>query len=151
MTSFDSVTPVDEIFEGLYLGGENAPEYLEHVSIDLHVVCTQGTTPYEGHAERIYHFPMVDEDAPWHTNKLWVRYLVEAADEVARALERNENVLVTCAMGLNRSGLVTALALCRLGYSPRQALKTLRKARSSLVLHNPSFVKVLEIVGPTLS
>lgn len=52
-----------------------------------------------------------------------------AARRVADLARRGAKVLVTCNMGLNRSGLVVALALIDLGMTPRQAVALVRERR----------------------
>lgn len=52
--------------------------------------------------------------------------------------------LVHCQAGLNRSGLITALALLQQGWSARQAIERLRKLRCSEVLCNAHFRGWLE-------
>jgi len=47
--------------------------------------------------------------------------------------------LVHCQAGLNRSGLVSALALIRMGHSPQEAVDLLRTRRGNVVLCNPVF------------
>ena len=47
--------------------------------------------------------------------------------------------LVHCYAGMNRSGLVTAAALVKLGYEPEQAINLLRKQRFPEVLSNKFF------------
>jgi hypothetical protein len=54
-------------------------------------------------------------------------------------------VLVTCQAGLNRSGIITAAALCQLGLSPRQAVRQIRRQRPG-ALRNHSFVQHLPMV-----
>jgi len=51
--------------------------------------------------------------------------------------------LVHCQAGLNRSGLVAALALMKMGRSARDAIALLRERRSPFVLCNPSFERWL--------
>jgi protein-tyrosine phosphatase len=48
-----------------------------------------------------------------------------------------------CQAGLNRSGLVAALALIRDGMTPAQAIELLRSKRSPAVLCNPTFERYL--------
>lgn len=56
---------------------------------------------------------------------------------------RMQRVLVGCAMGLNRSGLVVALALRSMGMSPYQAVRTVRDARGPDALSNQLFVAAI--------
>jgi len=51
--------------------------------------------------------------------------------------------LVHCQAGLNRSGLVVALALIRSGRTPDEAIALLREKRSPAVLCNPAFERWL--------
>lgn len=55
-----------------------------------------------------------------------------------------KKVLITCAMGINRSGLMTALTLMH-GYrmNPSDAIKLIRARRSPECLANPMFVQWL--------
>jgi protein tyrosine phosphatase len=51
--------------------------------------------------------------------------------------------LVHCQAGLNRSGLLTGLALVKSGMKPADAISSMRARRSSAVLCNKSFEKWL--------
>lgn len=64
--------------------------------------------------------------------------LHDAADQVVRALAQGKT-LVHCQAGLNRSGLVSALALMKLGRTPREAIDLLREKRHPIVLCNEAF------------
>jgi len=59
--------------------------------------------------------------------------------ELAVYCIRSGPTLVACQAGLNRSGLVSALALILMGHSASKAVELLRKRRSRHVLCNPSF------------
>lgn len=65
--------------------------------------------------------------------------LHELAEAVNDALARGGKVLVHCQAGLNRSNLVTALALIKRGRTPEDAIALLREKRSPVVLCNQSF------------
>lgn len=65
--------------------------------------------------------------------------LDELADAVVSALDRGGKVLVHCQAGLNRSNLVTALALIKRGRTPEEAITLLREKRSPVVLCNQAF------------
>ena len=60
------------------------------------------------------------------------------AEEVINLLDDGPT-LVHCQAGCNRSGLVAALVLIKLGHSPQEAVDLLRKSRSPLVLSNETF------------
>lgn len=62
----------------------------------------------------------------------------EAADYVVECV-KDGPTLVKCQAGLNRSGLVTALALIKTGKTPCEAIDLLREKRSPLVLCNETF------------
>jgi protein-tyrosine phosphatase len=74
-----------------------------------------------------------------------IRLAILAARKVSRRLRADKRVLVTCHMGLNRSGLVTGLTLIELGATADQAVRAVRRARGSLALSNPHFVEVLRM------
>lgn len=61
------------------------------------------------------------------------------ATEIARRILLGQKVLVHCQVGMNRSGLVAAAAMVKLGYHPGNAIAHLRASRSPVVLCNPSF------------
>jgi protein-tyrosine phosphatase len=63
-----------------------------------------------------------------------------ASAAVAEALKRGKRVLVTCQMGLNRSGWVVARALQLGGVSRRESIAMVRRARGSMALCNDDFV-----------
>jgi protein-tyrosine phosphatase len=72
-----------------------------------------------------------------------VRRAWRTAHRVARRIEANKRVLVTCHMGWNRSGLVSALTLRVMGFTPREAVHVVRKARGLRALGNKDFVHVI--------
>ncbi len=86
--------------------------------------------------------PLRDDDEPVGPELL---ELVRAvAREVADHVEAGGSALCTCAMGLNRSGLVAALALRELGYSADEAIQLVREARGPLALRNEQFVRLVQ-------
>jgi protein-tyrosine phosphatase len=69
-----------------------------------------------------------------------------AGEEVAKEMDEGKDVLVTCVAGLNRSGLISALALIhskKHKMSPQDAVRTIRKARPQ-ALFNKSFTSYLK-------
>lgn len=68
----------------------------------------------------------------------------EVAKNVALRIRHGQKVLVTCAMGRNRSGLVSGLTLITLGFSAEQAIRRVRRARVN-ALSNPSFTAYLRL------
>lgn len=77
--------------------------------------------------------------------------LHELADTVNAALDRGGKVLVHCQAGLNRSNLVTALALIKRGRTPAEAIGLLREKRSPVVLCNKAFEDWLLSLGEVAS
>jgi protein-tyrosine phosphatase len=68
--------------------------------------------------------------------------LVPMLDGLARlavSCLRSGPTLIACKAGLNRSGLLSALALIEMGSSPSEAIELLRRKRCPQVLCNPSF------------
>lgn len=74
----------------------------------------------------------------------------KAARRVARTYAGGGSALVTCMQGRNRSGLVTALAICMLyGCSGRRAaLVVQQRRRGAPALTNPNFVEYLNRIPP---
>lgn len=72
---------------------------------------------------------------------------VETVDAVSNAvlsaLLDGGNVLVHCQAGINRSNLIAATVLIKLGYTPERAIALLREKRSPQVLANPTFEQFL--------
>ena len=67
-----------------------------------------------------------------------------AADYVRRNMEIGRVCLVTCAMGLNRSGLVSGLAMRMAGYDGPTAVRAVKSARGEYALSNEHFRKLVE-------
>lgn len=72
-----------------------------------------------------------------------VQQLHDLAETVVAALNRGGKVLVHCQAGLNRSNLVTALALMKRGRTAQEAIALLRDRRSPVVLCNRAFSRWL--------
>jgi protein-tyrosine phosphatase len=87
---------------------------------------------------RVLHAPFDDasepvDEATWETAR-------QASREAAKQLLKGRRVLVTCHMGINRSGLVSALTLLRLTpMSGEDAVRTVQSRRPG-ALSNPYFV-----------
>lgn len=75
---------------------------------------------------------------------------ISTARLVANAVRDGGNVLVTCRMGQNRSGLVSALALHMLTGKPGcDCVQVVQKARPK-ALRNPAFVEMLTRLTATV-
>lgn len=88
--------------------------------------------------------PLDDRDPP---RKGDLERALAASGFVADQLADGKHVLVTCAMGLNRSALVAGLALRRLGFSGETVVDHIRKARPVIQgvapLSNRSFLAMV--------
>ena len=148
---FDDLAPVSRILKGhLYLGGVDALDYMS-VRPLLHVACAMECPPDRDGPEGVVFIPL-DDDArvDWLSDPLWVRRVMQAGHYVGEWMQQGR-VLVTCAMGINRSGMVAALGLCHIGLEPQEAIDLLRDKRSPWVLCNGQFVRVVLACGPSMS
>ena len=132
-----------EIVPGLWQGGyPKRPASLSRQGIDMLVLAAREIQPpwetFPPGLEVVY--------APMHDN-FWdgpsedeAQIALSAASDVSRALDEGKTVLVTCAMGINRSGLINALVLMdREGLTGLEAVRRVRAARPG-ALNNTSFV-----------
>ena len=142
----------DEVHDRLWQGG--APPKggkVGRAGFDLLVLCAEEYQPEaEGFAGvRVLHAP--NDDAFRLTPAQW-RGARAASREVAEALGRGEKVLVTCAAGLNRSGLVSALAMLRLQGPSADAGAVVAQiqARREMALCNDAFVELVHLFAEEL-
>lgn len=87
-------------------------------------------------------------DGLWMHVPIWDREMedptgVRAARTVAERVTAGRRVLVHCAAGLNRSGVVSARALMFMGHPVADAIARVRAARVPYALSNPDFVEWL--------
>jgi protein-tyrosine phosphatase len=85
-------------------------------------------------------FPI--EDVPWIPDPEAIDELGEA---VAGHVRTGARVVVNCAAGRNRSGLLVARALIALGHPAAEAIRLVRAARGPHALSNRGFVRWLLI------
>jgi len=71
-------------------------------------------------------------------DKTWAK-IRRAVDAVYDRWTAGQKILIRCQAGLNRSGMLTALVLMRLGFTADVAIRTLREKRSPDVLVNRAF------------
>lgn len=135
-TLFD-VPFISEIMPGFYQGGcENGlilPKHIEHV---ISLYQWEKYTLHDN-VKTFHEVEMYDSnDGPIRDN------IVELATLVNECRAQG-NTLVHCQAGLNRSGLVAAIALVlsgvEQGISPHRAINILRESRSPAVLCNKTF------------
>lgn len=137
---------VSEIVPGLFVGSKPAPG--RHDGIDVIVLAAM---EYQPPAEL---FPGVEvlyaplDDAPGRSMREdEIADATRAGMRVARRLRAGRRVLVTCAMGLNRSALIAAIAMHETyGMGADEIIARLRHARGMWSLSNPNFEKLVRIV-----
>jgi hypothetical protein len=73
------------------------------------------------------------------------KFADSVSDKLSSRLRAGRGVLSSCAMGLNRSGLMTALTLMKTAdVGPDEAIRLVRMARGPDALHNPVFVSIIK-------
>jgi protein-tyrosine phosphatase len=128
----------NEVIPGLYQGSKPEPGCYDADVIILMAEEYQPRSHYFPCTRLVVHAPIDDNPAYMKPDERDA--VVKASDYAARALRAGQRVLITCNMGLNRSGVVTALTLRRTyGMSPDQAIGLVRRARGPHALSNPQF------------
>ncbi|OHD10454.1 MAG: hypothetical protein A2Y41_10995 [Spirochaetes bacterium GWB1_36_13] len=81
----------------------------------------------------VYYFPILDQGI---TEKVLTHSLF---DWIENALENKKNILIHCVGGLGRSGMIAAAFLKnRFGFSPEEAISTVRKTRGERAVETRS-------------
>ncbi len=137
--------PWNEVVPGLWQGGhdvrsQSASACVVDDRFDLVVSLT--TRPGYGPPDGVEHHVARMADAG--IDPATAARLDELAATVADAVAEGRRVLVRCSGGLNRSGLVVALALLRTGLDVGTAMSLVRAARGPWALTNPGFVAHLK-------
>ena len=139
--------PIDatRIWGTLYQGGEppTGPS-LSEAGFDVLVLAAAEVQPdawrYPGMT--VIRLPMLDVPEKLTSAELYGVLVVARA--IANDVARKKRVLVTCQMGLNRSGLLVATALLRLTkMKPIRIISLIRQKRGVLALSNPAFVHAI--------
>ena len=123
--------PADEIVPGLWQSGHPEPGEHWDAVFDL-----SGSEPPLDDVEFYVHWLIEDGPAPDEST------LIALADLVRSMRAAGKRVLVHCAAGINRSGLLAAASLIREGTDPDDAIETVRATRRG-ALNNPEFVEAL--------
>lgn len=134
----------DHITHGLWQGSAPSPKDINPRDFSVVVLCAKEYQPPARLFDPgvvVVHAPNDDTCTRYPTDEEF-RLADDASDLVADALCDRKKVLVTCAMGLNRSGLVSALALVKGGFSPQEAVELIRKKRPG-ALGNPYFARLI--------
>jgi hypothetical protein len=140
----------DQIDTGLWQGAEPERSWSSYVlgpamDLDLLVLTNvdgqDGWGRFDGRGFAVMRAPMQDDQRSLRPED--AEMAEEAAKRVCGTLQQSGRVLVTCHMGLNRSGLISGISLCLLReISGAAALQQVRSKRPGS-LFNPEFAKYL--------
>lgn len=139
-------SPWDEVILNLWQGchrydGPDGKFEKAIVGDEFSLVISLYSFPGHGPAEGVEHHRILLADGVLKDVDLgMVRRLADVAEQAVRDSRRT---LVRCQAGLNRSGLVTAFALMRLGYPAADAIDLIREKRSPNALCNAHFVRYI--------
>lgn len=123
--------PPTEIVEGVWQSGSPEPGHRWDAVIDL----DGGQPPLED-VDCYLRWRIEDGPAPEEA------VLVALADFVRDLRRSGKRILIHCAGGMNRSGLIVATALIRDGMASRDAVDLIRERRPG-ALNNGAFVDLL--------
>jgi len=135
-----------EVAPGLFVGSKPAPG--RHACVDAIVLAA---IEYQPPADlfpgaEVIHAPL-DDDPRRPMREDEIATATRAAGRVARRLRAGRRVLSTCAMGLNRSALVAAIAMHDVyGMGADEIVARLRRARGPWALSNPNFERLVRVV-----
>jgi hypothetical protein len=149
-TSSDHVTyeshpsTYSKLVDNLWMGGYPPPDARLGEHFDCLVLCAREYQVPECFGDVQVAQAMLDDSGCCMT-KEEQQQAVKAAGRVIKWLNDGLKVLVTCFAGRNRSGLVSAIALCKgpNSMTPQNATKLIRLIRGPNALSNPQFVAFL--------
>jgi len=135
--AFFNVPLISHIEGNLWMGGATDGLHLDDSF--RHVVSLYPWERYDlgPHTVRV-EFKMYDSE-----NIASASVISDIADYANFCID-NGKTLVHCQAGLNRSGLITAMALIKRGRTPEEAIALLREKRHELVLCNGAFEEFLQ-------
>jgi len=124
---------------------------LSECGFDIVVLCAE---KYQPPAEEFLDVTVISspsrDDFHRQMSRGTLKQALQTARIVSDAIHAEKQVLVTCMAGMNRSGLISALALHRLnGWSGPKCIRWVRTKRGQafdgyVPLSNPRFVEVLK-------
>lgn len=133
---------VSKITEQLYVGSQPVVgRYLAGKGVQTLCLCAMEFQPEDSAfpgVETVLRCP-IDDAEP---TPAMIRMVKQASQGVANSLAMGKRTLVVCHMGLNRSALVAALALIRLGVKPSAAVEAIKQARGKHCFSNRWFEQV---------
>lgn len=112
---------------------------------DVIISMAQPVIPYEH--QQVYHFPIRDVLFAHEMNRLFHEKVETASRIAADAVSESKRTLVSCNAGLNRSGLVVALALRKLTDCTGIEAAERVQAKRPGALYNGNFIKLLREIG----
>lgn len=132
----------NEIIENLWQG--SAPPVGTSVGRAAHVLvlCAEEYQPPDHEFPGVKVCRALLDDAEPSAEE--VKAALRAAQTVVQNLARGRVCLVTCMAGLNRSGLVSGLALRMGGWNGSAAVRAVKAARSEYALSNEHFRRIVE-------
>jgi protein-tyrosine phosphatase len=134
---------MSKVARRLYVGSKPIPG--PHEGIHVIVLAAKEHQPSAAWfpGSEVIHAPFDDDPRrPLHEEEIVTVF--KAARRVVGHLQAGRRVLCTCAMGLNRSALVAALAMHEVfGTSADGIIYDIRRARSEHALTNPHFERLL--------
>jgi protein-tyrosine phosphatase len=137
-------TTANRVYGRLWMGGCPTPLFELRKHFNCLVLCANDyqlvKNPWAD--IEVINAPLADSGEPMLKSE--PEMAVKAAGAVIGRLLRDQNVLVTCIAGRNRSGLVCAITLCKgFGFTPDQAISMIRSARTDRAFRNSYFEKFL--------
>jgi protein-tyrosine phosphatase len=127
---------------------------LRDAGFDVLVLCADEHQPYADRFPGVHviHAPNDDNPRRYPSEEERRRACLVAMEVARRVEEGGQKVLVTCQMGMNRSGFVSALATHILtGFGGKKCVELVQKNRRPRAgfkpLCNPRFVEQLEALG----
>jgi Dual specificity phosphatase, catalytic domain len=133
-TEYDSIleiqNPYDRVHGNLYIGGILS----DYNEFDYVICCTPDAT-HDNRTNRVTHLVPFNDSRELPSEN----FITDVVALIIHCTGRGRT-LVHCSAGLNRSGMMVALAMIREGWIPSVAVEYLRRIRSCSVLHNEVFL-----------
>jgi hypothetical protein len=139
----------NEVWPGIYQGAfPRHGAFVKHAGFDVLALCALEHQPparrFPG--VEVLHVPL--DDWPEGPNESEWLAAKKAARYCAQAVNAGAVILVTCHLGINRSGFVSALTICALtGLPGAVAVDAVQRGRSGALV-NPGFVSLLRKIPP---
>jgi hypothetical protein len=140
-----------KITRGLYMGSKRVLEesnlHTKRPLFSIYVSTAREVRPprsLQGSFETVW-IKMDDVTWRFRQDPETVAGLVRTTNAIAQCVKAGRRVVIFCNMGMNRSGLITALTLLNLGWPLDKALTAIRR-RHQCALSNSSFIRALEYI-----